>query len=608
MPEMPKEVKARVDAARNELATGEMARDRAEYALRRIPPKHWSEPEVMSVVGRLELVVGKSNEGINHIAKAYHLKPDDPHIVGDMAKVHWALRHYQEAIKVLQTYCTAHPKDSFVVSLLLFYLNAMGYSDDAAKWNQVLTESEGDTARTRAYKALRTLEVRDYEASIGWYKGAIELAPGNWPLGFGLFAAMLYAGKSPEEVKRETEAFCEVALRGRREISAPPRPLSGRLRVAYTGAVFHRHVVSNFMQGILATHNRTRVMVHVYSETSPGDEITARMRPTVEIWRDIKGKSDGEVLELLRSDQIDVLVDLAGHTDSSLIPFFAYRSVAVQASFLGYPATTGVRQMDYKITDGIADPEGAEAYYTEKVYRLPRCAWAYSLFPEDMRHDAYLEQIPTPQGKLSLGGMNLLTKINTETARLWGRAMSQIDPEIKLHLVDRRAIRNDEAAMARLARDFAAGGLKDPLSRIVIFPAVMPQHEIFARYRAVDLNLDPLPYNGTTTTCESMWFGVPTLTLPGVSHVSRVGSSLLKAAGLDEFIARDEDDFVEKIVRFAQDPTPLRAMRPTLRERLLKSPLGDFAGLSAALEDAYYAMHAEKMAAYEASKNAAART
>jgi predicted O-linked N-acetylglucosamine transferase (SPINDLY family) len=307
---------------------------------------------------------------------------------------------------------------------------------------------------------------------------------------------------------------------------------------------------------------------------------------------------DQAVVERILADEIDVLVDLGGHTDGSSLPIFAHRCAPVQVSFLAYPATTGMAEMDYKITDEWADPRGeVESYYSEKLWRLPRCAWAYEGVT-DMRElvKQVAHDVP-PAGELKLGAYNNLSKLDKPTARLWGRILSQIDPKIKLQLIDRRGISKDPESRKVLLADFEAGGVKDVEERLVFHPAAGGELEVLRRYGWIDLNLDPLGYSGTTTTCESLRFGVPTLTLPGRSHVSRVGYSLLHAVGLDEFVVRSEDEYVAKVVAWAKDPSPLRRLRGTLRTRLQESPLGDSRGLAKALEDAYEGMLKERLEA-----------
>ncbi len=271
---------------------------------------------------------------------------------------------------------------------------------------------------------------------------------------------------------------------------------------------------------------------------------------------------------MIRADAPDVMVDLEGHSGQSRLHLFSRRLAPVQVAYLGYPNTTGLPAMDYRFTDGVADPVGnADRFNVERLIRFSPCAWAYLPSAE---LDAAISSVPAGErDTVAFGSFNSLSKVNDATLRLWSAVLSAV-PESRLVL---KSIWDDSARI-RSRLDLAG---MDP-ARVTILPS-SPNHVAhLACYKEIDIALDPFPYGGTTTTCEALWMGRPVVTLAGDRHASRVGASLLSAIGKPEWIAQSKEEYVRIARDLAADRTRLRSESQGLRQALRESPLLDHAG------------------------------
>lgn len=356
-----------------------------------------------------------------------------------------------------------------------------------------------------------------------------------------------------------------------------------RLRVGYVSPDFRRHSVAYFIEPLLKAHDRGAVEAILYFDVPRHDDVTARIRRLADGWRDVAGLSDDQLAQLIREDRVDILVDLAGHTSRGRLGVFARKPAPVQASYLGYPDTTGLQAVDWRITDAVADPEGeADALHTERLLRLPRVFLAYQ---PDVDTPAPERPPADADRPFTFASFNNLAKTTPELIALWARILHAV-PESRLML---KAIGlRDPAARDHLLQAFARCGVGP--ERLLLLPSQDSHAEHLARYRDADLCLDTWPYNGTTTTCEAMWMGVPVLTLAGATHCSRVGASLLASLGLEHLVASSPEEYVATAISLAGDGAALRGLGEGLRERMRASPLMDGTGLAAALEAAYREM------------------
>lgn len=360
-----------------------------------------------------------------------------------------------------------------------------------------------------------------------------------------------------------------------------PRDPERRLRVAYLSPDFRAHSVSYFFEALLEKHDRSRFEICLYSDTARVDKITDGMRKAADLWVETAGLPNEAFAQRLRDDGIDILVNLGGHTSGNRLPVCALKPAPVQIEYLGYPETSGVPAMDYRITDGRADPAGAaEQWCTEEIVRLPDCFHCYR--PTGKAPPP----APAPhvtKGYVTFASFNVLPKVTEPIIAAWAEILKAV-PDSRFFIKCKQM--RDARVQARIRADFARHGI-DP-ARIEMASFVPSVQEHLDKYAGVDLALDTFPYNGTTTTCEALYMGVPVLSIAGDNHRSRVGLSLLTAIGVaDEFVVSSVADYVARAVAFGKAPARLAEVRPTLRPAMERSALRDETGFTRTLEEAY---------------------
>ncbi|MGQ0629240.1 MAG: O-linked N-acetylglucosamine transferase, SPINDLY family protein [Phycisphaerales bacterium] len=363
-----------------------------------------------------------------------------------------------------------------------------------------------------------------------------------------------------------------------------PRDPARRLRIGYLSPDFRFHVVSTFAEGFLRAHDRAQVEVFAYMNGVP-DKDSARIIEAVDHWAVVKDLSDDEVAARLRRDGIDVLVDLAGHTDGARQALLVRRAAPVQATYLGYPNTTGLPGVDYRIVDPITDPApppGRGELATETLVRLGRCFLQFSP-PADAPPVGPLPALS--RGQVTFGCFNAAGKINDPLLDLWARVLHAA-PGSRL-IIKNRSL-SGPAFRELTIKPLAAAGV-DPARIDLRGWTEAGTHHLDA-YNQIDVALDSFPYTGTTTTCESLYMSAPVVSLAGDSHVSRVSASILTAVGRPHLVAASKDEYVRIAAALAADLPALAAERAGLRSALMASPVGDAAGMARALEGAYRAM------------------
>ncbi|MCB2108745.1 MAG: tetratricopeptide repeat protein [Rhodobacteraceae bacterium] len=354
-----------------------------------------------------------------------------------------------------------------------------------------------------------------------------------------------------------------------------------KLVLAYLSPDFRAHSVAYFFEALLEKHDRTKFEIVLYSNTTRQDSVTDAFRKAADRWVETVGLTDEAFVERIRADGVDILVDLGGHTSGNRLPVCAKGAAPIQINYLGYPDTSAVPAVGYRISDARADPPGdAEKRCTEQLIRLRDCFHCYR------PHGRAPDVAPAPHIErkyVTYASFNVLPKVNDGTIAAWSAILSSV-PDSRFYIKCKQL--RDESVRQRIRDDFARHGI-DP-NRIEMESFVPSVQDHLNQYALVDLALDTFPYNGTTTSCEAAWMGVPFLTLAGTRHSSRVGLSLLTALGLaDEFAAHSVDDYVAKAVAFGRDPARLAEIRPKLRDIMARSPLRDEIGFTRTLESAY---------------------
>ncbi len=356
---------------------------------------------------------------------------------------------------------------------------------------------------------------------------------------------------------------------------------SGRpLHVGYVSADFCRHSVAYFIEALIARRDHERFKVTCYANVAHPDDLSERIRTAADSWRDIRRLDDEAVAKLVIEDGIDILVDLSGHTAGNRLPVFARRPAPVQVSYLGYPNTTGLEQIDYRLTDELADPVGeSDRLHSESLMRLATGFLCYSPTTDT---PPVSEAPVLSNGFITFASFNNVTKVNESVVAAWAAILNGL-PGSRLLLKSRQLA--DRGARRRLLELFSGHGVEPP--RLELRGGLLTRSEHLETYARVDVALDPFPYNGTTTTCEALWMGVPVIALAGQVHRGRVGASILHYSGLDELLAQDVDAYVRKALALAGDGQALVALRQSLRQRMASSTLMDAEAAVRDLENAY---------------------
>ena len=346
-----------------------------------------------------------------------------------------------------------------------------------------------------------------------------------------------------------------------------PRQPEKRLRVGLLSSDLRAHPVGFFIESVLvalAGLQANKVELAGYANQTRTDALTARLRSCCNIWHEVADMSDGELAACISADGIDILIDLAGHTLNNRLPVLAWRPAPVQVSWLGYCATTGLTEVDAFIADPWIAPPQVDDHFIEPILRLPHTFLCFTPPPFDW----LVAPLPALNGSgVRFGGLNDLAKMNDAVVAVWSRVLQAVPHSV---LVLQSASFRDTAIQQAVLARYARHGVH--AHQLLLKPA-QPRAEYLTGYSQIDISLDPFPYPGGTTSLESLWMGVPVLTLPGAHALSRQGLSLLSNMGLTDWIATSEDDYVQRAKSHATDLVALSALRGSLRSRLLASPL-----------------------------------
>lgn len=359
------------------------------------------------------------------------------------------------------------------------------------------------------------------------------------------------------------------------------RPLAQRrLRIGLVSGDLRRHSVCYFIMAVLEPLRREGFDVYAYSTNSKEDALTETIKTRVKEWRSLVGLDDSEATEVVRRDRIDILFDLSGHTNHNRLELFYQRMAPLQVAWIGYPNTTGLPNIDYRITDSIADPvDDTDQYHTETLIRLQPPFLCFSTPGVDV---PVVASPMIASAVVTFGSFNARVKIGDECIRLWSRVLHAV-PGSRMMIKSSNGLEED-AAKESLRKRFVQLGIVG--ERIEIHGAMPDDRTHLELYGRVDICLDAYPYNGTTTTCEALWMGVPVITLAGDRHASRVGATLLSAVGLQNLVAKDPDQFIDIARQLALDAAKLDSLRRGMRQRLQASPLLDAPACAAKLAGA----------------------
>lgn len=361
-------------------------------------------------------------------------------------------------------------------------------------------------------------------------------------------------------------------------------PQPDRLRVGLVSGDLREHPVGFFLENLLSHLNPNRIELFAYStHIKENDELTARIKPIFSEWKEVESLEDAKVARMIYEDGIHLLLDLSGHSCFNRLPVFSWKPAPVQASWLGYFATTGIAEIDYLLADRMSVPREHRDQFTEKICYLPDTRLCFS--PPDVELE--VSSLPALRtGHITFGCFQDMPKISDDVLATWGEILGRV-PGSRLRLQNRWLREQDLHPVITRLNNLGID------SQRVTLHGLVPRNEYLQAYSQVDLLLDTFPYPGGTTTCEALWMGVPTVTLGGASLLARQGGSMMTVAGLADWVADSKAEYIEKAVAFAEDVQRLATLRATLRRQVAASPLFDAPLFARNLEDALWGMWRE---------------
>lgn len=543
------------------------------------------QPGPLANLGILLRSAGRHKEARACLERALDLQPEFPDAWLALGIVHHDCSDWTEAARCYARAIELKPDMAFAhVNLgIVHQRNGRIEAGIAA----TLRALEIDPAQHKACNNLGSLYLgrADIAAAMDWQRRALAIDPESQEALGNLCLTSNYADDlGPEDVYALHRDYGRRALFAGTAAAAHrnDEDRNRRLRIGYVSPDLRRHSVAYFLEPLLANLDRSKFEVVAYYNYAAADEVTVRLRALFDAWVPTVGLDDQAMAERIRADGIDILVDLAGHTDGNRLPVFARRPAPVQATWLGYLTTTGLDAIDYRITDRHVDPKGYEAHAVEQPLRLPSCYLCYQPDP------AAPEVGPLPaatNGYITFGSFNNLAKLSPACIALWASVLAAV-PGSRLVLKNRSLA--DPAMHALVVERFAAQGIAAGRLELNDWQAGMDSH--LGGYGRIDIALDTWPYNGVTTTCEALWMGVPVVSRVGATHAARQGRSLLAAIGLSHLAGDGDAKFVRACQALAGDLAALAALRAGLRERLRASPLLDGAGFARKMAKAYREM------------------
>lgn len=573
-----------LDRAKHAWLRGDVlgAKMAAEEVLRKSPRTY----EALSIVGGACINLGQPEAAIAALKKAVELRPTAHDPMYNIGLAFITLGDFKQAESWLRRSDALKPGQARVLNNLGLALRSLNRLDEATACYERAVKADPSMVASVFGMASGMLDQGRVEEAVAAYRRVFEAVPQERGARANLLLALNYVEADPLMVRREHEAFGAWLESEHPAMEPPteslcPRDPERRLRVGFLSPDFREHSCSYFMFPLIERLDRERFEVLCYSAAPKEDAVTERFRGMSSVFRSVFGRDAASAARMIRDDRVDILFDMTGHTGGARLDVFARKPAPIQITYLGYPNTTGLSRMDYRLIDGVSDPVGSEAHCTERLMRMPRgrCVWCYRPAPDEVAGPvSALPCLQTGAGGFTFASFNNNSKITAEVMKAWARILLAV-PGSRL-LLKNKWLHDPGTAERRLREFESLGVVRD---RIEIAPYTPSTADHLGVYTRADLQLDTFPYNGTTTTCESLWQGVPVVTFEGVVHAARVGSSLMRAAGLGEFVGKNVDEYVRIAVAWAHQKEALAAMREGMRDRLRRSVLMDESGFAEAV-------------------------
>jgi protein O-GlcNAc transferase len=530
--------------------------------------------------------VGRLDDAVPSLRRAIEIKADYAKAFASLAMVLHALKRDDEALAAAREAVRLNPRNPAFHNTLGNVLRGTNKLDDAIAEFKAALALRPDHAPSLHNLGEALAREGEVDAGIDSIRRALAVRP-NYPVAHqSLLFMMHYSDRfTPQQIFDEHRRWAQLyeaplaALRAQRHEN--DRDPDRRLRVGYVSPDFRRHPVGYFMRPIFAHHDPAAVEVFAYNTAPRGDAATEFFRGHAQ-WRDVFALSDDELAQHIRTDRIDILIDLTLHMAGGRMFTFARKPAPIQATYLGYAHSTGLSSMDYKITDPCLDPPGAtEQFHTEQIVRLPETNFCCEPDEDDAPAPPVGELPARTNGHVTFASFNTLMKTNAAVIETGATVLRDL-PGSRLMIVATGLA--GAGTQQRLRNRFTAHGITP--DRLDLLDLAGVEQGLLAHTRA-DIALDTFPYTGGTTTANALWMGVPVITLAGTSPIARQGVSFLTNVGLPELIATTREQYVSIALELAGDLDRLQAIRATLRDRMRASPITNGPRFVHGLEQAY---------------------
>lgn len=538
-------------------------------------------------LGSVLISQGKFDEALAAFQHAIAIKPDYADALNNLGNVLETRARFDDALQAYEQALTANPRHADAYNNRGIVLQTLGRHGEALAAYREALAIEPDFADAHNNRGNALQSQGRLEEALAAYRRVIALRPDDARVYSNLLFCLNYDARTDARTLFAAHQEWNARYAAGLANATPPYTNTPdperRLRIGYVSPDFYRHPVASFIEPLLASHDRRAFEVVCYSNVSSPDAVTGRLQDLADKWHSIVRMSDEQAAGLVREDGIDILVDLAGHTGGNRLLVFARKPAPVQVTYLGYPSTSGLSVMDYRLSDNWIDPPGlTEAFHSEELVRLPGGSVCFKpLEPSP-------EVAPLPDlspGEVTFASFNNAVKVIPEVVALWSKVLRSV-PDARLLMKAKQL--GDKETVTRLRGLFEQQGIAaDRLEFISWLPE--PEDHL-ALYNRVHIGLDTFPYNGCTTTCEALWMGIPVVVLAGQESRSRVGVSILKQAGLDDCIAESPQAYVDIATDLATDIGKLQMIRSGLRGKLQQSPLLNADAFTHGVESAYRVM------------------
>ncbi len=546
-----------------------------------------SNAEMHYHLAAIQVSLGKLKEAEGSYRLALTLKPDFAEAYNNLADVMLKLEQPNEALICCRHALQIRPNYVGAIYNLGNALVKLEQRNNAIEHFQRAIELQPDFSAAHFNLGCNYSFLGQISKAQACYRKVLEIKPEQFDAHTSLLFSLNYVSHSPEEYLVEALRFGKIAANKAtsRYVTWQCATQPQKLRAGIVSGDLRDHVVCYFLENLFPQFDYSHIEFIAYNTQSKEDELTARIKPYFAHWRSLVGLSDQAAAHLIHSDAVHVLLDLSGHTNHNRLPVFAWKPAPVQCTWLGYFASTGLKEMDYILSDQWMLPDSEAHHFVEKGWRMHG---ALCCFTPPKEGGEVLELPALRNHSIMFGSLNRIDKINNQVMACWARILKEI-PGSQLYLNTHALL--DEGFKRTLIGRFAAHEITE--DRLVI-EATSGRELALKSYARIDIALDTFPYPGGTTSYEALWMGVPILTMTGKSYISHLGESIMHHAGLPDWIATSEDDYVAKAVRFTRDLPKLAALRAGLREQVRTSPLFNAPLFAKHFEDALWGMWENK--------------